>query len=82
MNFTTNVYHVVGILDFLDYLVKTDPKFQGEDTYALMENISESGKVSFGDAVNTIVYASDICNILKCDCPKDVDPHTFVGLGS
>lgn len=80
--FSTTLYNVVDIYDFLDHLVKTDESFKGLTSNDLFERISDSSKVSFGDAHDTLVYALTVCDILECDMPEGVDPKTLVGLGS
>ena len=81
-DFTTTLYQVVDIYDFLDYLVSNNESFKDSNSSDLFDTISSSNKVTFGDAQDTLVYALDICNILGCDLPEGVDPKMLIGLGS
>jgi hypothetical protein len=76
----SKIYNVVDIYDFLDHLISTE--LPGSDSNDLMIRISDSSKVSFGDAFDTIIFAKDVCDILDCKVPADVDPNTLIGLGS
>lgn len=82
MKFTTKIYHVVGIIDFLNYLVKVDKNLSGIGVDDLLMKISDSQKVTFGDAIDTILSVQDICDILDCDVPPEVNNDMLIGLGS
>lgn len=80
MKFSEKTYNVVSVNDFLDHLVSV--KAVEGDSDELLDQISDSGSVSFGDAVDTLVSAKMICDILGCDVPSEVNPNMLVGLGS
>lgn len=82
MVLTETIYHVVPLVDFLQHLIATQSNFAGADIDELIDQISDSGRVSFGDAVDTLVHASEICKILECDVPSGIEPNKLVGLGS
>jgi len=82
MKFTERVYHVVDISDFLNHIIATDKNFVGDSVESLYDRISESSEVTFGDAIDTIVTAQSICDILECEMPQGVDQDMLIGLGS
>ena len=78
MAFSTHIYNVVSVHQFLEYLSG------GNDASAsdLMDKITSSNKVSFGDAVDTILTAQDVCDIVEVNLPVGLDPTMLIGLGS
>jgi len=78
MAFSTQTYNVVPVHEFLDYLSGGD----NESASDLMDKISCSGEVSFGDAVDTILTAQDVCDIVEVNLPVGLDPTMLIGLGS
>lgn len=81
MNFSAQTYTVVPVNQLLENLAANQFP-AGVTANDLMDTISASNSVSFGDAIDTILSTKTVCDILGCDVPDGVDPYMLVGLGS
>jgi hypothetical protein len=78
----SRLYSVVDVHDFVDQLIDLKLNPDNMTAYEMLQRISDSGHISFGDAYDTIVTAQKLCGILQVCVPDELDPDTLIGLGS